>query len=181
MAKRAFEYAGCPADYPGDTLWWTLRFVGDAPHEPPSAALAARLDLAWPEHGRSEWVNPDALVIGDHVFGGRIVGFTEVGGAKAFKVDLGRNATRIVPLPSLQERVERRVQTAPSRNVQLEYQGHRVIDDARLLGYLDRVHAEFPLVAVVFQEGQFLAGRSLVDLDDATLVRTIRASRPSSQ
>jgi hypothetical protein len=53
--------------------------------------------------------------------------------------------------------------------VQLE--GERAIRDTRLLRYLDLVHAACPLVAVVFQEGQFLGGAGLVDLDDVALVR----------
>ena len=32
------------------------------------------------------------------------------------------------------------------------------------------VHERFPLVAVVFQQGQFFAGKSLLALDDASLV-----------
>lgn len=77
--------------------------------------------------------------------------------------------------------MERRVQAAPPRNVAVGHDGRRVIDDALPLEYLDGVHAEFPLVAVVFQERQFLAEKSLVDIDDAMLVQTIRASRRSPQ
>jgi hypothetical protein len=174
MEQRGFAYAGCPADYPGESYWWTLRFVGESPREPPSPALCARLRLVWPGSGRSEWVDADRLVPGDEALGGRIVGFTEVAGARCFEVDLGRASTRIVPLRSLRDRVERRVATPPSRSLQLGYEGRRPLDDARLLEYLERVHAASPLVAVVFQEGQLLAGESLVEQDDATLVRTIR-------
>ena len=40
--------------------------------------------------------------------------------------------------------------------------------------YLHKLHAQHPLVAVIFQEGQFHAGQSLVMLSDEQLRRRLQ-------
>src|SRR5687767_2241560 len=84
--RLPFPMAPFPEEYPGKTIWFTLRFVGDAPSEPPAGVGR---ELAWSVPRKTEWVDGASLAIGDVLLDGAIVAQTQVGGAPCWKIDTG--------------------------------------------------------------------------------------------
>lgn len=165
-----FAYARMPEDYPGNKVWWTIRFVGSAP-DPAEIPGWERCGMTV-EAGHHEWVDVAALRIGDHALGGTIIAFVALAGQPAFKVRMA-HGTRIVARSTVEgEKVERLVQD-PARNRELQVELDADLDDfdaREVEAFFCRVHEKFPLVAVLFQDGQFIDGEPLVTLDDAALI-----------
>lgn len=170
MTNLPFAYAPMPEAYGGNTLWFTLRFVA-----PLAAAPSISLgDFVWSDGSRTEWVEPQRLAIGDRLLDGEIVARVEIGGQPAWKIQVSPTASRFMPLATLRDKVERYIRGGDRRRATLEWEGEpEAFRNTTLERVLTRLHAKHPLVAVVFQEGQFVDGEPLLELDDAALVARI--------
>ena len=161
MARSPFALASIPPAYPGKHIWFTLRFVGEPPSE-----LGLGPDWSWRPPGDSEYVPARTLAVGDQLVDGRIVARVEIAGQPMWKVDLGKGASQYLPID---DRDIERIRVCQPRTLQVEYEGDD-FDRARFERAMVKLHARHPLVAVLFQDGQWTAGEPLTALDDAALV-----------
>lgn len=143
--KLPFAYAAMPEDYPGDQIWFTLRFVENAPDLLPGFTHR----WSW-SRGKRELVRAKDLAVGDRLIQGTVAGKTELGGTAFWKIQLG-TGSQLIPMTMQVERY-----TGPANELQLEWDdAPETFSNADFGAALVRLHATAPLAAVMFQDGSW--------------------------
>ncbi|MFT3699569.1 MAG: hypothetical protein QM831_40855 [Kofleriaceae bacterium] len=162
-----FPYVPMPEDYPGNKIWFTLRFVGEAPDR----LVGFGDEWSW-GLGHTETVRARDLKIGDRLTQGTVVAQTTIGGAPFWKIQLGVGS-QMIPMSMQVQRV-----AGSTRVLQLEWDAS--LDDfseAKFQASLATLHAKSQLVAVMFQDGNCHAGEPLDELDDAELLQKLATKK----
>lgn len=140
-----FTYSAMPEDYPGDKIWFTLRFVANAPEVLPGFSER----WSW-SGGARELVRAKELAVGDRLTQGTVVARTELGGAAFWQIRLG-TGSQMIPMAMQVERY-----TGPANELQLEWDDDPTkFSNTAFETALVRLHASAPLAAVMFQDGSW--------------------------